>query len=1108
MGQRVRLLLRGAVIFALTLVALGWTAARADHDPGSSTIDIVAFDTDTSGNTPTSVGTIEDCISLAAVGDTATVDVIVDQVPADGAGGIEGAIVYSSSIVRVNASVGTTMMLGAGASSSVTGFTNPLPDSDGTFGFAYIDSSTDYESGEGVMIRLTLQAVGTGRATLSIQDPDANPYPLVYAPDTSSYAIDNVVGGTIAVGVPCSTGADLQAVSASTSAPASANLGTPFNVTVSGSVRNNGAVTPANGDVAVTLNLPTDCSAAGGNTRSIQDQALSLGTPLPVNEVFSVTCFSPSFHSFAGTIAVTLDDPAATDNVAGNNQASSTSATTAISAVANLSVASVVVTTSQYTATPMSGVSFDLVATIGVHNAGPDGPVLANGLATATVPADCNVWSPQPESYSVQAGASQTATAVIAFHVRCTTPGDHSFTVNTTVSSPDIHVSDAGGNNSGQGSGTFTLKVVACGPDPAPAGSITQNLSPQLLLLIQQLTGTGTPVAEALKLQIQCDFAMHFRDVGNTPNDDCPIDLLAEKPCSVSFPLSLDLIGGSPLITPTGQLNPIGIVFVPPELDWATDAEVPNGTPTGSANFGIRTDAGLYPNNIRCTIDANLSTTVGIEGGLLGSVPESNLDSALSDPNLWPNDLNAEKALVESSFAIPIIGGSGVTLHSRTIVPLVAGDLAIYMNVLTWKVTNPIFQAITGAGWVIVPFPGDALGPDAPGTIGGNPDADDPAPPLFPINYCLPHHVTLSFNGMAGNTVFLACNSIQAGIVSPMGWVLVDPDAVNVTGDDGPRSDISTCSPDLDGDGLGQNSETYWGSNPLSTDSDADGIPDGPDNCRTIPNLDQADYDGDGIGDICDTDVDGDGAPNVSDLCPMTAVGVAADSAGCSKAQVDADGDDVCDPGAPSTGPVPCTGTDLCPSTASGDAVDPVAGCSKAQVDADDDDWCNPGAPSGGPVPCSFTDNCPFEPNNDQLNSDGDEFGDACDGCPIVIQHWVVPTNDTDCDGYPDSVPGPPVSFRAGETVIGTLPLVRCAATPAINDEPGADAWPVDFNDNQLVNGADWVSFNAKFGATSGGVLGQGGEAYNARWDLNANGIINGADMLQLNPFFFKRCDS
>ena len=42
-------------------------------------------------------------------------------------------------------------------------------------------------------------------------------------------------------------------------------------------------------------------------------------------------------------------------------------------------------------------------------------------------------------------------------------------------------------------------------------------------------------------------------------------------------------------------------------------------------------------------------------------------------------------------------------------------------------------------------------------------------------------------------------------------------------------------------------------------DQDGDGFPDGGDNCRDVPNPDQRDSDGDGFGNLCDADVDGDG---------------------------------------------------------------------------------------------------------------------------------------------------------------------------------------------------------------------------------------------------------
>jgi hypothetical protein len=124
----------------------------------------------------------------------------------------------------------------------------------------------------------------------------------------------------------------------------------------------------------------------------------------------------------------------------------------------------------------------------------------------------------------------------------------------------------------------------------------------------------------------------------------------------------------------------------------------------------------------------------------------------------------------------------------------------------------------------------------------------------LPISYASSPNNICTVNGTTLNLVAIGQCSVTASQAG---------NAVYLAATDVSQTfNICNSASDCDGDGLAFSSDA----NDLNGDVDGDGVSDGADNCPAIGNANQTDTDGDTIGDLCDTDDDNDGIPDVGEV--------------------------------------------------------------------------------------------------------------------------------------------------------------------------------------------------------------------------------------------------
>jgi len=203
-------LLTIGLLTILLVVAIGWlSSSQTAGAQTNSFIALMAIDADPTGNTATSLGEIDSCVS-ATVGSEIEVDLVVDQIPEDRLmASFQIEIGYDPAILEAVA-VDNDQLLGAeGSYEPFEALTDPLPDSDGALTVSSLDLASDaltfanMENGPGVISRVTFRAIAEGT---SVVRPNLDPgfvYPAILDTDSEVVSVRKIAPAAIVVGGDC-----------------------------------------------------------------------------------------------------------------------------------------------------------------------------------------------------------------------------------------------------------------------------------------------------------------------------------------------------------------------------------------------------------------------------------------------------------------------------------------------------------------------------------------------------------------------------------------------------------------------------------------------------------------------------------------------------------------------------------------------------------------------------------------------------------------------------------------------------------------------------------------------------------------------------------------
>ena len=199
---------------AALLIGAATTASSFQELPNVQ----IGLDVNTAGNSGNVLGPVDTCLSVNP-GDTFDVDVWVKGIPPLDAdfnmalAGFGMNLHFDPAVVNTVA-VNNKMIIQSGsvfefivANYTVGSDPNPFPGTTGNTRDDYVDVGRQDASGDGVLARFTLKAVGPGGTDLNLDSElEVKPFPVVLGrigPGLLIYPVDSLQNARVAVGKPC-----------------------------------------------------------------------------------------------------------------------------------------------------------------------------------------------------------------------------------------------------------------------------------------------------------------------------------------------------------------------------------------------------------------------------------------------------------------------------------------------------------------------------------------------------------------------------------------------------------------------------------------------------------------------------------------------------------------------------------------------------------------------------------------------------------------------------------------------------------------------------------------------------------------------------------------